>query len=72
MLINGILRLLSKIEGHMLTTSLSARDQETLRLSHFAFVLTNCSPLYLPAWLLCRMEELANGGVKPYRVPLSA
>lgn len=52
--------------------SISAREEETVRLSHFSSVLTNCSPLYLPAWLLCRMEELANGGVNPYRAPLSA
>lgn len=55
----------------LLSNSRSYNSEETVRLSHFASVLTNCSPLYLPAWLLCRMEELANGGVNPYRVPLS-
>lgn len=34
-------------------------------------ILTNSPPLYLPAWLLCHMEELAYGGVNPFWVLLS-
>lgn len=55
----------------LITISQSSKIKKPRNCSIFFQILTNSSPLYLPAWLLCHVEELAYGGVNPFWVLLS-